>query len=331
MTTSPFRRGSLSVRLLLAALLVLGAVATGRAASDMLSQGGSGAPPPETLAPNALAANPTPTASFTGGAAPAATQAPLDLAALDDDDFKVGGGGRNIVLVRNHSDNVYRGKGRRQLARTSSERVGPVNLAYAEASCTDCQTFSIALQVAVYRRGASGIVPQNAAVALNLDCLRCVTVAVAIQYVIPVDDPGSVPDEVKQLARELDRELRDAARRKDLELAERITRLNAVIAHFEELAHWLIYEFDVDSGPETQGEDGAGVDATPLPSDADDPQATPDPSALAATPTPEPAAPAPTATDALGSPEPTPMPSAAPSDPPAPTVPPETPAPVSSG
>ena len=50
-----------------------------------------------------------------------------------------------------------------------------------------------------------------AAVAFNAACTRCYTVARAVQYAIPVDDPSQLPDRVSQMAQQFNAQLRDIA------------------------------------------------------------------------------------------------------------------------
>ena len=53
------------------------------------------------------------------------------------------------------------------------------NEAYALASCADCRTVAIAFQVVLVVGQADVVVPQNISAAVNYDCVRCLTLAVA--------------------------------------------------------------------------------------------------------------------------------------------------------
>jgi hypothetical protein len=152
------------------------------------------------------------------------------------------GGGRNVVSVDNDRDGRFRARGSAELDRIRGDEVSPNNIAEAHARCTDCQTIAVAVQVALYRRGASMVAPVNRAVAVNEDCTRCVTVARAIQYVIPVDDFREVPREVNELVRRVDREANYFERIKDLDRMdprEAEGRLNQLIADFALLQQYL--------------------------------------------------------------------------------------------
>ena len=53
------------------------------------------------------------------------------------------------------------------LAELRGSRTEPINAAFAYASCTDCQTFAVALEIALIAPGASTIAPENHARAIN--------------------------------------------------------------------------------------------------------------------------------------------------------------------
>jgi putative peptide zinc metalloprotease protein len=150
-----------------------------------------------------------------------------------------GGGGSNVVLLRNSQDGGLRIRGNIDLSRINGPRVGPRNLASAAASCADCQTLVVALQLNLYERTAPWVRPENAAVAVNAGCTRCYTVARAIQYALPVDDPMATPAEVAELIRQLDRELQEIHADKTISLAAAEARIDAVVARFVTLANGL--------------------------------------------------------------------------------------------
>lgn len=227
------------------------------------------------VAPTTSTAQTPPTGSPTPGAAPAPAQPGTNAfpgddedAAPDDpasDDLTVRRGrddqqddyhhlgGSNIALVRNHSDNRMRLRSRIRLVQIHGDRAEPLNGAFAYASCTDCQTFAVALEIALVSPNASVIAPQNRARALNDTCTRCVTVARAMQYVFVVDDPEQVPDNVDRLMRDMERELRALEHDRDVGAEEANSRVNAVISQFQELASSLQDQLDETVEPSTPG------------------------------------------------------------------------------
>jgi len=188
---------------------------------------------------------PTPTA----GMATDATNSPTSVSGGDaaeqndgvtqtEENFSdVGGGGiTNMVTLRNYQDGKLRIRGNIDLNHIHGPRVEPRNMASAYASCTDCQTISVALQLALYERTAAYVAPENSAVAVNVGCTRCYTVARAMQYVLPVDDPDETPAEVAELIRQMDRELQQIHVNKSMSMAEAEARIDDVIARFATLA-----------------------------------------------------------------------------------------------
>lgn len=239
-----------------------------------------------TAAPTATtSATSTPTATPTGAAAaPAASTtpaaAPNSAAAPSNDDVQYeeghdGGGGKNIVKVQNKTDNRLRVKGKIQLNHIPGDTAQPENDAEAYSSCTDCSTFAVALQVDLISKTATTIAPKNVAVALNVQCSHCTTVAKAIQYAVQVDDPARTPDNVKALIGQMQQQLNAVAHDKNETVADAEAKIDAVIAQFNELGQSLSTQRD-------QKDDDNSPDAT-VPPDAV--VLTPAPTG-AATPTP---------------------------------------------
>lgn len=233
-TTNPFWRGWL---VSLAALLLL-AVAGPAATSAQIP-----APAATPAGPDAEA---QPASDAESDEADVPTLAPQDASEPGDadeadgatfDEQAGGGGAKNIVKLNNRVDGRMRVRGNVQLSRIHGQKVGPINLAYARSSCTGCSTFAVALQIAVYRQGAKWVAPQNVALALNVNCRRCVTVAHAYQYAIPVEDPSALPERVDGLVRRMNQELRGIqADSASLTPPEAEARLEAVIVEFQDLA-----------------------------------------------------------------------------------------------
>src|SRR5207247_1598714 len=117
-------------------------------------------------------------------------------------------GPRNEVRLENREDGRFKARASIKMHRIPNDDVNPVNVAFAQATCTDCQTIAVAMQVVLYRRGAHNVSPQNIAVAANVRCTRCGTIALVMQWVIPVDDPNAVPKDVDGLVKDMDKELR---------------------------------------------------------------------------------------------------------------------------
>ncbi len=70
-----------------------------------------------------------------------------------------------------------------KIARVGRDVVENTNAAIAYASCTDCQTVAIAIQVVLVTGDPSVVTPQNYAIAINQQCTLCETLASAYQFV----------------------------------------------------------------------------------------------------------------------------------------------------
>jgi hypothetical protein len=160
------------------------------------------------------------------------------------------GGPVNQVRLVNKKDGAFLARSAISLHRSSTPNVEPKNIAVAEGQCTDCATMAIALQVFLYQRGAPNIQPQNIALAVNNACTRCITIARAIQYVIPVDDMGAVPEEIRALMRDMERELKYFATVKtvgELDPSEANARLTAFTQQHAQLHQYLFDLMDQKS------------------------------------------------------------------------------------
>ena len=161
-----------------------------------------------------------------------------------------GGGGKNIVIATNQTNGRLTVRANLQLNRIPGPNVQPVNLASATSSCTDCQTLVVALQLNIASTSAAVVVPQNSAVATNAGCLRCVTVARAIQYLFTVPDPLSGdPLVLDPLLAAMQRTLTDIQSDPTLDLATAEARLDAVIAEFQAVAPTYGSSRDAMSSP----------------------------------------------------------------------------------
>lgn len=103
------------------------------------------------------------------------------------------------------------------------------NTAVAYASCEDCRTVAVAIQVVLVSGDVGAVAPENVAVAINYDCTECETLARAFQFVYGDGQELEFTKEGKARLRELRKQLQDLKRRDDLTLAQLSQEL-AVIA-----------------------------------------------------------------------------------------------------
>jgi hypothetical protein len=234
---------------------------------------GQAATPTPTTPPAADPAAPTPAGLPVPSASiPAADDDPApedpaaDVLIVREERIEVGepgfgpNAGRNVAHVRNRSDGSRRFRARIRLVRAPGDRVEPVNAAIAHASCTDCETFAVALEIALISPSASVIVPRNIAQPINYRCTRCVTVARAMQYVYGVEDPDQVPDNVRRLLQAMETELRAIGQDPSVTATQANARIDAVFGQFTEL-NSALQDHLAEAHEETSP--GAGPDAVP--------------------------------------------------------------------
>lgn len=147
-----------------------------------------------------------------------------------------GGGGRNDIRVINKDDNQLRVDGRIQINHINDANATPYNSAFAYSSCTNCQTFAVALQINLISSNATNVSPKNYGVALNYKCTGCTTVADAIQYNITVNDPNQVARDERKLIKDMSDQLKDLRHEHNLSVSDVQSRIDSVIAQFKTLA-----------------------------------------------------------------------------------------------
>lgn len=151
-----------------------------------------------------------------------------------------------------------------QVRRATGDVVDTGNGAVAYASCTDCQTVALAIQVLLISGyDSSTVAPENVAIAINQDCVACETLASAYQFVLTAEgNLHFTADGSKRLA-----ELRQALlelRGSDLSVEEIQAKVDGLM---DELASILSTELVA------AGESGTGG-ASPSTAPSSEPSAT---------------------------------------------------------
>jgi putative peptide zinc metalloprotease protein len=117
--------------------------------------------------------------------------------------------------------------------KVSGDTVSPTNTAVAYASCADCRTVAVAIQVVLVESDATTVAPTNLAIAINDQCTDCETLALAYQYVFGTGEPIKLtPEGHRQLA-EIRKAFRALQKRDDLtlqQLADAVAVLAARVA-----------------------------------------------------------------------------------------------------
>jgi putative peptide zinc metalloprotease protein len=114
----------------------------------------------------------------------------------------------NAAVAINTKDDSSLFKLAFSIKQVSSDVVDNVNAAVAFGSCERCRTVAIAIQVVlVTAEHPHTVTPENLALALNVECPECVTVALAYQYVIGGGDPMRLTAEGRQMIADIRRRL----------------------------------------------------------------------------------------------------------------------------
>jgi putative peptide zinc metalloprotease protein len=174
------------------------------------------------------------------------------------------------------------------IKRAMGDVVDNGNAAVAFASCTDCETVAVSIQVVLMMNDPSVVTPTNLAIAINQECTLCVTLASAYQVILTTDGPVRfTPAGLHEIAA-IRRELL-AMRHAGLTIEEILARLDQLMDRFYRvLTEEMI---DVGSPPEGSvqtpasspgGEASVPPDVTPSPtsspSSIESPSPEPEPS-----------------------------------------------------
>ena len=211
----------------------------------------------------------------------------------------VGTGGNTTAIAINTRDGSDIFRIAFAIKRAMGDVVDNGNAAVAFASCTDCETVAISIQLVLIMNDPSIVTPTNLAIAINQECTLCETLASAYQVILTTDGPVRfTPGGYREIAA-IRRELL-AMRNAGLTIEQILAALDALMDRFFR----VLTEEMVDVGPPP-----AGSAQTPTPSPDGEASVSP-----AATPSPTSSVPP------TESPSPEPEPSPSPTLSPTPTA-----------
>jgi len=190
-----------------------------------------------------------------------------------------------------------------QVKRVATDVVTTSNAAVAVASCTDCQTVAVSLQIVLITSDPSVVTPENVAVALNVDCTLCQTMASAHQYVISTGGPVRFTDEGNRILAGVRQAFADLSRSAEgMTLDQIAAAIGEITTQVEyALANELVPADDEDEEGDEEGDEEEGDEEAE--DDAASPAAEPSPPA-AASASPTPTVTASAATDTATTPSP---------------------------
>jgi len=153
-----------------------------------------------------------------------------------------------------------------QIRRATQDVVDTSNAAVAYASCTDCQTVALAIQVVLISGYDSSVVaPENLAIAINEECSLCDTLASAYQFVLTAEGSLRFTAEGSQRLAEI-RQALLALRDSGLTAAEIQAQVDALMDDLAEvLATELVPVGPTEPPPSASPSQPAPPEGTPAP------------------------------------------------------------------
>jgi hypothetical protein len=115
-----------------------------------------------------------------------------------------------------------------------------------------------------------------------------VTVAIAYQFSISVDDPKATPKEVRDLVKDMDRELRAISNDESINVIEAANRLDAVIARYVTLTADLVRQRDTAQEETSPDASSAPTEPPPTADPGEEPTTEPGSGSGSPEPTPSP-------------------------------------------
>jgi putative peptide zinc metalloprotease protein len=232
--------------------------------------------------------------TFSPAVAVLAQDSPTPSASPASDPGSSGAGGDTAAIAINTKDGADIFRIAFAIKRAMGDVVDNGNAAVAFASCTDCQTVAVSIQVVLMMNDPSVVTPTNLAIAINEECTLCETLASAYQVILTTDGPVRFTPAGHREIAAIRRELL-AMRHAGLTAEEILVRLDGLMDRFFR----VLMEEMIETGPP------AGGSPTTTPTSAIEPSSSEE---VTPSPTTSPAA----TPSETSSPTPTPTPSMSP-------------------
>lgn len=198
----------------------------------------------------------------------------------------------NVSVAVNDKDGSSVFKLAFSIARVSGDVVDSTNVAVAYASCSDCQTVAIAIQVVLVTGDPSVVTPQNVAIAINDTCDLCDTLASAYQIVLGSGEQVRFTDEGRRRIAAIRKRLH-ALKSSDLSIEQIQAEVAAAVGDLKQVLSTELVVVETgppDPSPSSAGEGDVTASPESTPTDgttqSTQPTAAPDSSAPSDSPTP---------------------------------------------
>ena len=120
------------------------------------------------------------------------------------------------------------------IKKVAGDTVESTNAAVAFASCDNCKTVAISIQVVLVIGDPNVVTPTNLALAYNYECTMCETLASAYQFVLGTGGPVHFSPEGQKAINEIRKELHDLLKQ-DLPIEEIQARVDALMKRLAEV------------------------------------------------------------------------------------------------
>jgi putative peptide zinc metalloprotease protein len=171
----------------------------------------------------------------------------------------------NVSVAVNDKDGSSVFKLAFSIARVSGDVVDSSNVAVAYASCTDCQTVAIAIQVVLVTGDPSVVTPENVAIAINDACNLCDTLASAYQIVLGNGARVRFTDEGQRRIAAIRKRLHDL-KKSDLTIEQIQAEVAAAVADLKQVLTTELVVVERSSPSESQPSPGdTTASAAPTP------------------------------------------------------------------
>lgn len=207
------------------------------------------------------------------GAPAAATASPSPDASVAPSS-SAGNGGDNSAVAVNTKDGKTVWAIRLKIVHNGKDISDETNAAVAVASCSDCTTVAIALEGVLVWGDPEVVAPTNVALAYNVDCTSCRTLAAAYQDVIGTGGKVRITGQGRKRIAAIRQDLHQL-RQENLTLAEVAQRVDADAAAFLDVLRTEVVPIGATSaspeptaaaGPVTASPTASGSAASPSPS-----------------------------------------------------------------
>ena len=185
-------------------------------------------------------------------------------------------GGANLVLAVNTKDDSSVVKFAFEVRRVMNGIVDQTNAAVAAASCEDCITIAVAIQVVLVVNDADVVTPTNLALALNVECTSCVTLASAYQWVFSTDGMMTYTPEGWATIMDIRKQVHDLLKEEPLDILAIQSELDLLM---DQLGETVTTELRPVGNPEPTASEEPEPTATPEPepTSSEEPTESPEP------------------------------------------------------